>query len=203
MTCARRCSWDWPDGVVSPKTMFEEHRNHTETTYSFQHFRSQVPAAVQLGRGALVHQGVRFDLGPKARVKLGDYVSLNGARIICDSEITIGAHSLIAWNVVLMDTYRLPLDPEKRRAILQRVPETLTRHIAVDVRAMPIHIGANVWIGFDCCVLPGVIIGDGAIVGARSVVTQSVEPGTIVAGNPARVIKESDGAERSARGCRP
>jgi acetyltransferase-like isoleucine patch superfamily enzyme len=99
-----------------------------------------------------------------------------------------------------MDTYRLPLDPEERRAVLHRVPETLTRQAAVEVRAMPIRIGANVWIGFDCCVLPGVTIGDGAIVGARSVVTQDVEPYTVVAGNPARVVREIDCEERRARG---
>ena len=52
-----------------------------------------------------------------------------------------------------------------------------------------ITIGRGAWIGFDCCVLPGVTIGAGSVVGARSVVTSDVEPFTIVAGNPARMIR--------------
>ena len=51
-------------------------------------------------------------------------------------------------------------------------------------------IGNDVWIGQDALILPGVRIGDGAIIGARSVVGSNVEPYTIVAGNPAKVIRK-------------
>ena len=54
----------------------------------------------------------------------------------------------------------------------------------------PVKIGKNVWIGSDCTILPGVEIGDGAIIGAGSVVTKSIPANTIAVGNPARVIKE-------------
>ena len=57
---------------------------------------------------------------------------------------------------------------------------------------MPIRIGANSWIGFDSCILPGVTVGEGSIVGARSVVTESVPPYCVVAGNPARVVRLLD-----------
>ena len=55
--------------------------------------------------------------------------------------------------------------------------------------ARPIRIGDNVWIGGSATILPGVSIGDNAVVGEGSVVTRDVEPGTVVAGNPARVIR--------------
>jgi len=51
-------------------------------------------------------------------------------------------------------------------------------------------IGNDVWIGYDALIMPGVTIGDGAIIGARSVVTKDVSPYTIVAGNPARIIRK-------------
>nr|WP_245916038.1 CatB-related O-acetyltransferase [Merismopedia glauca] len=50
-------------------------------------------------------------------------------------------------------------------------------------------IGNDVWIGYDSLILPGVKIGDGAVIGAKSVVTKDVAPYTIVAGNPAKLIK--------------
>jgi maltose O-acetyltransferase len=55
--------------------------------------------------------------------------------------------------------------------------------------SVPVRIGSNVWIGGGAIVLPGVSIGDDAIVGAGSVVTRDVPPGTTVVGNPARVSK--------------
>jgi acetyltransferase-like isoleucine patch superfamily enzyme len=64
-------------------------------------------------------------------------------------------------------------------------------------------IGNNVFIGANAVVLPGVRIGDGAIVGAGAVVTRNVEPGTVVAGNPARKVCTVDeyAAKCRARGC--
>jgi len=62
-----------------------------------------------------------------------------------------------------------------------------------------ITIGNDVWIGFDATILPGVTIGDGAIIAAKSVVASDVEPYTIVGGNPARLIKrrfDEDSATR-------
>jgi acetyltransferase-like isoleucine patch superfamily enzyme len=65
--------------------------------------------------------------------------------------------------------------------------------------AGPFHMARAAWIGFDCCVLPGVTIGEGAVVGARSVVTDDVEPFAIVAGNPARLVRRLT-AEEIAHG---
>jgi acetyltransferase-like isoleucine patch superfamily enzyme len=120
---------------------------------------------------------------------------LNGAWIICDAEVTIGDYALISWNVVLMDTYRVPADLHARRRELEQVPHRNTRLIHGQMPGRPIHIGQNAWIGFDCCVLPGVTIGEGSVVGARSVVMEDVPPYTIVAGNPARIIRTLDPQE--------
>lgn len=56
----------------------------------------------------------------------------------------------------------------------------------------PIEIGADAWVCADAFIGPNVTIGDGAIIGARAVVTKSIAPGLIVAGNPARIIGERD-----------
>ena len=191
MTLDRKLEWDWFPGVV-PENVVLDDTTYVETTYSFQLFRSVATEAVRLGRGSSIYLGVMFDLGPVARVHVGDFTLMNGSRIICDSEINIGDYCLISWNTVLMDTYRVPISPAMRRTLLQQVASHPSRRVEPAEQAHPIAIGDGVWIGFDSVVLPGVKIGDGAIVGARSVVTSDVPPYAVVAGNPARVIRQLD-----------
>lgn len=189
----RTLPWDWFGGTI-PENVELESDAYLETTYSFLRFRSTHPEAVRIGGGSTVYLGSMFDLGPKARVHVGRFCLLNGAWIICDSHVEIGDYALISWNVVLMDTYRYPTDPLLRRKQL----EACTPHsneAAPGICGRPIRIGRNVWIGFDCCVLPGVSIGEGSIVGARSVVREDVPPFTVVAGNPARVIRTIENDE--------
>ncbi|MBO4763754.1 MAG: hypothetical protein J5485_03960, partial [Candidatus Methanomethylophilaceae archaeon] len=69
-----------------------------------------------------------------------------------------------------------PIDPEERRDR--------------KVRGAPIRIGNDVWLCANVTIVPGVTVGDGSVVGAGSVVTKDVPPGTVVAGNPARIIKK-------------
>ncbi len=195
MTAPRRLSWDWYPGTI-PENVLMDETAYAETTFSFQQFRSKMPGAVEYGRGASTYLGTMFDVGPHGRVKLGDYALVHGARIICDSEIYIGDYALISWNVVLMDTYRLPLNPEARRADLRLAATRCPRFVSADVPARPIRIERNVWIGFDACVLPGVTIGEGSVVGAKSVVHKDVPPFTIVGGNPARIIRSIKPDER-------
>lgn len=181
-------SWDWYPGVI-PNNAFIDETSYVETTFSFYLYRSVVSKGVRIGRGASAYLGTMFDVGPKGRVSLGNYALVNGARIICDEEIKIGDYALISWNVLLMDTYRVPIDPVARRLELEQIPQRNPRYIDSNAPARPIHIKSNVWIGFDACVLPGVTIGEGSIIGARSVITENVEPHTVMAGNPARIIR--------------
>lgn len=198
MNRARTLPWDWHAGVI-PENVVVDETAYIETTYSFGLFRSELRAGVEFGRGSSCYKSTMFDVGPRGHVKLGEYALVHGARIICDSEIIIGDYALISWNVVLMDTYRaLPTAPERRRQlefIAARNPHR-SGDPQDDIAATPIRIERNVWIGFEACILPGAIIGEGAIVGARSVVFESVPAFTVVAGNPARIIRQLNPQKR-------
>jgi acetyltransferase-like isoleucine patch superfamily enzyme len=195
-TAMRKLPWDWYDGAI-PANVAVDESAYLETSYSFLLYRSELSAGVTIGRGSTTYLGTMFDVGPRGSVRIGDYSLIHGAWFICDSEITVGDYALISWNVVFMDTYGVSADPVKRRRQLESVPLHPYRRMPRGAPARPIHIGRNVWIGFDCVVLPGVRIGDGSIIGARSVVTSDVPPYSIVGGNPARIIRELEEHERA------
>jgi len=195
MTSNRKLEWDWFPGRV-PENVALDETAYLETTYSFELFHSREPDALRIGRGASIYLGVMFDFGPSARARIGDFTLMNGSRLICDAAIEIGDYCLISWNTVLMDTYRVPAEPVSRRTLLESAAHRNPRGVQADLPGRPIRIGNNVWIGFDSCVLPGLSIGDGSIVGARSVVVEDVPPLTVVAGNPARIIRQLEAGER-------
>jgi acetyltransferase-like isoleucine patch superfamily enzyme len=188
MALGRRLPWDWYDGLV-PESAVLDDDCHVESSYQFLLDRSEPPHGVRVHRGAGVHGLTAFDLGPRGVLTFGAFSITNGTQFVCDEEITIGTGCMLGWNAVIMDTRRAPFDPLVRRAALEAVPASRPRRLLADVATAPVRIGNNAYIGFDVMVLPGVTIGDGAVVGSRSVVWDDVEPYTIVAGNPARVVK--------------
>lgn len=185
----RRVRDDWFDGVV-PACVDVDPQAHIESTFSFVACRARVAHAVQIGRAAHVYSATIFDVGERGVVKVGPFAMLNGARLVCESRIEIGAYAAISWNVMLMDSYRLPTDPARRRAFVERARGPLHALVDPDAPAQPICLRDNVWLGFDVCVLPGVTIGEGSVVGAGSVVCGDVPAYTLVAGNPARPVRE-------------
>jgi acetyltransferase-like isoleucine patch superfamily enzyme len=188
-TTLRKYPCDWEalpmrdNIVVDPEALID-------TAFSFDLCKSELPIAVSLARGSQVLDGTMLDVGPNGRVVLGECSMLNACWLIADSEIIIGDYTMFSWSVVVMDSYRMPRNKLKRREELQLLPSRPGRKSAAAVTARPIRIGNNVWVGFEACILPGVAIGDGAIVGARSTVVDDVPPYTVVAGNPARVVRK-------------
>lgn len=107
-------------------------------------------------------------------IKIGENVFINSCcRFQDQGGIEIGDGSLIGHNTTIA-TLNHDFAPTKRQNLTPK----------------SVKIGKNVWIGSDCTILPGVEIGDGAIIGAGSVVTKSIPSNTIAVGNPARIIKE-------------
>lgn len=185
----RRIEQDWFAGRV-PECVDIDADALVESAYSFVACRAVRPHAVQIARAAHIYSSTIFDVGAHGVVRVGAYAMLNGARLICESTIEIGAYAAISWNVVLMDSYRVSVDPQQRRSFVEHAGHPTRGLIDPAAPSRPIRLEDNVWLGFDVCVLPGVTIGEGAVVGARSVVCSDVRPYTLVGGNPARLIRE-------------
>ena len=104
------------------------------------------------------------------------------------AEIQIGDHCIISNHVHIYDHNSHPTDPQARLRMLESgfYGELWDWK---NSESKPIAIESNVWIGFNAVVLKGVRIGEGSIVAACAVVTRDVPPYSVVAGNPARVVK--------------
>lgn len=108
-------------------------------------------------------------------IRLGEHVFINANCTFLDGAfITIGAHTLIGPDVRIYTPHH-PMDYIDRRENREY--------------AYPVTIGEDCWIGGGAVICPGVTIGSRSVVGAGSVVTKDVPPDTLVAGNPARIIR--------------
>lgn len=111
-----------------------------------------------------------------AALEIGDDFGMTGGSIVAAARITIGDRVTVGANCTIIDTDFHPLDLEQRRSHPQ------------EAKTAPILIEDDVFIGMNCLILKGVTIGQGAVVGAGSVVTKDIQHGEVVAGNPARSI---------------
>jgi acetyltransferase-like isoleucine patch superfamily enzyme len=186
----------------------------------FLHFKFEVSEKLRVAffrypvfRSACASVGKRLrieiipSISGNVKIYIGDDVHLSGAvfisagRVFPDPELRIGNRSfvghesyfsvaksieigddvLIAAGCWISDYSAHPIDPEKRVARLQVEPH--------EVR--PVRIGNRAWVGSRAIILPGVTIGDDAVVGAATVVTKDVPPGCICVGNPGRVLSRT------------
>lgn len=127
----------------------------------------------------LLHPMILAALGEGVLLRVGDHVAMSGVSINCRARIEIGDWVQIGPGACVWDNDGHALDADKRR---NRIKEVNT--------AAPIVIEEDVFVGARALILKGVTIGRGAVVGAGAVVTKSVTAGQVVAGNPARVVKE-------------
>jgi acetyltransferase-like isoleucine patch superfamily enzyme len=126
-------------------------------------------------------------------IRIGDWVFVgSGSHIWSAAGVIIGNRVLVSHNVSVLDTNSHPLDAKARFAQSKAILSTGHPRTDPGIESAPVRIGDDAWISYGASVLRGVTIGEGAIVGAASVVTRDVEPWTVVAGNPARVIRKLD-----------
>lgn len=127
--------------------------------------------------------------GKNGRIKFGEHTTVRFcSKIFSIKSIEIGANVIISNNVTISDNNNHPTDPRKRLA-MSKSGFYSSLWDAAHSESSPIKISDNVWIGERAIILKGVNIGEGAIIATAAVVTKDVPPFTIVAGNPARIVK--------------
>jgi acetyltransferase-like isoleucine patch superfamily enzyme len=133
--------------------------------------------SITCGRLRLRCKTIPIEVGaPKnGSLVLGQNIFINtGATIVANHRIEIGDDCLIGDLVAIFDSNHHSLEPSRPTLIA------------------PVRLGANVWVGRSATILPGVIVGDHAVIAAGSIVTEDVPARTLVAGTPARPIRTLD-----------
>jgi acetyltransferase-like isoleucine patch superfamily enzyme len=149
---------------------------------------------IEVGAGCLV-DGTLVTEAPGAIVRIGSNVSIGGRTLLAAvREIVVEDDVLISYECIVTDSDNHSLAYSKRKHDLR---EWLAgRHDWSKVATEPVRICKGAWLGARVIVTKGVTIGEGAVCGMGAVVTKDVAPYTVVAGNPARVIKELSVDER-------
>jgi acetyltransferase-like isoleucine patch superfamily enzyme len=185
----RRVEGDWWREPIPPNVEFGD-GFYCETAQIFRKLQSKNPRAVVIGRHVSCYAGCSFAIGQRAQCTIGDFTLINGALIMAEEKIEIGSYCLISWNVGIADSDFHPLEPAQRLIDAQALaPFFKGRPPRPRLETAPVKISNNVWIGMNAVILKGVTIGDNSVVAAGAVVTKSVAPNTVVAGNPATIVK--------------
>jgi acetyltransferase-like isoleucine patch superfamily enzyme len=144
------------------------------------------PKGIHLGKRVMIRDGVRLELlrlpgKGLPRLEIGDNVNIEQyVHIICGSSVRIGNNVSITGGAAIVDVNHPYSDIHDPTKIGDRI----------ECEGNAVEIGDNVFIGFGAIVLPNVRIGKNSVIGAYSVVNKDVPDFSVVAGNPAKVLKK-------------
>jgi len=153
--------------------------------------------SLKIGNNSHIFSNFHF-LRSHAKIIIGERCQLGASNFICSESIFVGDDVIMAWGITIMDndSHSIIWD-ERSQDVLQCLadykenPENFIKNKDwTGVKSAPIKICDKCWIGFDATILKGVTIGEGSVIGAKSVVTHDVPPYNVVAGNPAKIIKK-------------
>ena len=160
------------------------------------HFKVPRDGMVRFGRNVVLNSDFKntntaltyrckFVTGYTGRITVGHNSMFNGVCVVAYKSVTIGANCQIASSTMISDTDFHPVDSAERLKQVSGQPFSFD-----SVKKAEIIIGENVWVGWNCTILKGVVIGDNCIVAAGSVVLSGKYPSdSLIAGNPAKVVK--------------
>lgn len=162
---------------------------------------NQNEVKVQLGSNCLIKGDFIFET-EQGKITIGDRTFIGGSKFICIEAIDIGNDVMFSWGCTVIDNNAHSLVWEERKNDVLDWKKGVDDNVIgkyknwSNVQRKKVVIKDKAWIGFNVIILKGVTIGEGAIVGAGSVVTKDIPDWVIVAGNPAKIIREIPEHER-------
>jgi galactoside O-acetyltransferase len=167
------------------------------TAIAWRRIRKVNGNSLLVGEDSIVHADISFEESG-GEIRIGNRCFIGRSHLVCYRNIAVGDDVIMSWGVTIVDHDSHSIDWDKRRDDVRdwgrgRKDWTHVPHAGVAVND-------KAWIGFNVSILKGVTIGEGAVIGACSVVTRDIPPYTVAAGNPARVVRQLTSSERFAEG---
>jgi len=162
-------------------------RIHPSAKVNFRAIKLHPNARLEISKGSILECTIISDKDG-AVITIGENCFIGCSTLVVAQRITIGNDVLISWGCSIVDHNSHAVDFRLRKDDVRNWYNGHKDWTHVVVK--PVWIKDRAWIGFNSIILKGLTIGEGAVVGAGSVVTKDVPDYTIAAGNPARVIRE-------------
>ncbi len=178
-----------PEDIRQERELEAERKHCKEVMFDYNNTRpSEDGKRLELLKGVLADCGDHVFIETPVHMSYGSHVHLEdhfyanfNLVLVDDTDIYIGDKTMIGPNVTVCTTGH-PVYPLYREMVAHY--------------SLPIHIGKNVWIGANSVILPGVTIGDNAVIGAGSIVTREIPADVVAVGNPCRVMREINDRDR-------
>jgi acetyltransferase-like isoleucine patch superfamily enzyme len=150
--------------------------------------------SIQVGAHSLLASRVVYEK-PGATLTIGARSFVGLGLMSIAERVDVGDDVMVSWGATIVDHNSHSLLARERVGDVEQWLQGVKDWTGV--RIAPVRIENRAWLGFNVAILPGVIVGEGAIVGACAVVTKSIPAWSIAGGNPARVIRELTADERA------
>jgi acetyltransferase-like isoleucine patch superfamily enzyme len=141
---------------------------------------------LSVGEDSIIHANLVFE-DSGGEIRIGSRTFIGRSHLICYRSIIVGDDINMSWGITVVDHDSHSTKWEERRDDVREWGHGRKnwQHVA----HAPVVIGNKAWVGFNVSILKGITIGEGAVIGACSVVTRDIPPYCVAAGNPAKVIR--------------
>ena len=155
------------------------------TTIAWRRLKRIAGNQLSVGEDSIIHAHISFE-DSGGEVRIGSRTFIGRSSLVCYRSVIIGDDVIMSWGITIVDHDSHSIDwPNRRNDVREwREGRKNWEHIA----HAPVFIADKAWIGFNVSILKGVTIGEGAVIGACSVVTRDIAPYSVAVGNPARLV---------------
>lgn len=174
--------------AIARRVVMRSARVHVaaDAKVNYRGMRRRPPSVLSIGAGSIFEGSIAADRSG-CSVTIGERTFFGQSTIVTAERVDIGDDVLVSWGCTIVDHDSHSLDWQQRQHDVTDHYQGRKDWQAVPVR--PVRIGNKAWIGFNVIILKGVTVGEGAMVAAGSVVRHDVPDYTLVAGNPAVVVR--------------
>jgi galactoside O-acetyltransferase len=156
------------------------------TTIAWRRLKHVSGNLLSVGEDSIIHADISFEESG-GQIQIGSRTFVGRSDLVCYRSLVIGDDVIMSWGITAVDHDSHSTEWEKRRNDVRDWGKGRKNweHIA----HAPVVVGNKAWIGFNVSILKGVTIGEGAVIGACSVVTSDIPPYSVAVGNPAKVVR--------------